>query len=89
MLSDEHKVLLQEIARKYHNELVKTIRMRNDESINALEKHGTKIVDVPQREKERWERVARGVQNRFAGDLYPQELLERIRDLLDEYKSRP
>ena len=87
-LSDEHKALLREITWKYHEKLVKTVRRKNKESIDVLEQQGIEVIHVPLGEREKWRQTARQVQNQFEGKLYPKELLDEVRSLLNEYNAR-
>jgi TRAP-type C4-dicarboxylate transport system substrate-binding protein len=87
-LSGKHKDLLREIAEKYHQQLVETIREENKKSISTLEGQGIEVIDVPQQEREKWREVARQVRERFVGDLYEEELLDKVRRLLDEYNTK-
>jgi TRAP-type C4-dicarboxylate transport system substrate-binding protein len=87
-LPDEHKDLLREITRKYHEQLANTVREKNEESIGVLREEGIEVIHVPLVERERWSGVARQVQDQFAGRLYPRELLDEVRNLLNEYNTR-
>ena len=53
---------------------------------------GIMIIDVPPQEKDKWFQVAKSVQSGFAGDqpgnLYKKELLDKVRSLLKEYRSK-
>lgn len=86
--SDKSKNLLLEITKKYHNILNPKIREKNVEAIEEMKKRGIKIVTVPRREKQKWDRVAKRVQNQFVGDLYPKELLDKIKLFQKEYQNK-
>lgn len=86
-LSRQHKGLLQEIMEKYHRQLVNGVRQQNEESINVLKKQGIEIITVPYQEKLKWKQIASRVKNRFVGELYDKELLERLEALLEEYNK--
>ncbi len=86
-LSDEHKVILRRIMQEYHPELIEAARRINEDSIGILRQQGMKVVKVPPVEKENWHQAAMSVQNRFTGVLYEEELLDEVRNLLDEYNA--
>jgi TRAP-type C4-dicarboxylate transport system substrate-binding protein len=83
-LSDQHKRLLREVAKKHHEQLVLRIRERNEESIRILKEQGIEVIPVPHQEELKWRRVAEQLQNRFAGQLYKKDLLDEIRKSLGE-----
>jgi TRAP-type C4-dicarboxylate transport system substrate-binding protein len=80
--------LLRKTAKEFHIRLVKRIRESNEESLQVLQRQGLQIIDVPQMEKRKWSQVLGKVQNRFVGQLYEQELLDEVRDLLRQYQAR-
>lgn len=86
-LSGEHKRLLREITRKHHEQLIKTARRKNEESIDVLKAQGIEVIPIPPGERDKWRQVARQVQDQFAGKLYGKELLDEVRSLLSEYKA--
>ena len=88
MLSDGYKRLLHDISEKHHKQLIAKIRERNEESIEILKREGIEIVSIPPREKQKWLSVARRVQNQLAsgGKFYTKELLNEIRQLLEQYR---
>ena len=86
--SEENKNLLLQISKKYHKKLIASIREKNAETIDLFKDRGIKIVPVPRREKQKWNRVSVRVQNQFIGELYPKELLDQIKTLKQEYQNR-
>jgi TRAP-type C4-dicarboxylate transport system substrate-binding protein len=86
-LSDEHKRLLREIARKHHEQLIRTARSKSEESIDVLKEQGIEVISIPPGEREKWSKVARQVQDQFVGKLYKKDLLDKVRSLLSEYKA--
>jgi len=91
-LSDEHKRLLREVTRKHHEQLIKAARSSSEKSINALKKQGIEVIPIPPGEREKWSQVARQVQDHFAEEgkdkLYEEELLDKVRSLLSEYRGK-
>jgi len=86
-LSDKHEVILRGFMQEYHQKLIKAARSINKDSIDILKQQGVEVVQVPSVEKEKWYQAAMGVQNRFTGILYEEELLDEVRNLLDEYNA--
>jgi len=70
----------------------KTYPVRKEGDKLNIYKQGIKVIQVPPLEKDKWLEVARQVQNGFAGDLpvdlYEKELLDKVRILLTEYRSK-
>ena len=90
-LSDDHKALLRRVTWEYHEQLIKIIREKNEESINVLTGTGTGIeaVLVTSAEQAKWKEAALDVQNKLAGRLFPQDLLDEVRKLLTAFRSAP
>ncbi len=90
-LSGEHKRLLREITRKHHEQLIRAARRSNEESIDVLREQGIEVIEIPPGEREIWGQVAREVQDHFAEEgedkLYDEELLDKVRSLLSEYRT--
>ena len=43
---------------------------------------------MPPQEKMKWGQIAVQVQNQFVGQLYDESLLNRLRDLINEFQSQ-
>ncbi|MFC1714751.1 TRAP transporter substrate-binding protein DctP [Candidatus Poribacteria bacterium] len=82
-LSDNHSALLRQVTLEYHKQLIKTIREKNEESIDVLKEQGIEVIEINPTEQEQWKEVTLDIQNRFAGELFPEELLDKIRELLN------
>jgi len=87
-LSKEHRDLLQRIAKKYHERLVKRIRESNEESLRVLKQRGLQVTSVPRIEERKWRQVFVRVQNQFVGQLYEKELLDQIRNLVKQHRNQ-
>jgi TRAP-type C4-dicarboxylate transport system substrate-binding protein len=87
-LSELDKSLLIRISKTYHIRLIEKIRQDNEESLNILKSEGIKIISMPPQEKMKWGQIAVQVQNQFVGQLYEESLLNRIRDLINEFQSQ-
>jgi len=86
--SQNNKRILQEITKKYHEQLNITIRRRNEESIDVLKEQGIEVIPFPHRERLKWTQVAAKVQNQFVGPHYGKELLDNVKNLLEEYRRQ-
>ena len=87
-LSELDKSLLIRISKTYHIRLIEKIRQDTEESLNILKNEGIKIVSMPPQEKMKWGQIAVQVQNQFVGQLYDESLLNRLRDLINEFQSQ-
>jgi TRAP-type C4-dicarboxylate transport system substrate-binding protein len=86
-LSSRQQNLLQKISAKYHQQLVSVIRKDNQESLQILKDQGITVLSVPHQEKVKWQQIALRIQNRFTGEYYDTELLEKIRKLKAGYRK--
>ncbi|MCH7679553.1 TRAP transporter substrate-binding protein DctP [candidate division KSB1 bacterium] len=87
-LSKEHQDLLLKIAKKYHEQLVDRIRQSNEESLRVLKQRGLQVTSVPHIEERKWRQVFVRIQNQFVGQLYEKDLLDQIRNLVKQYRSK-
>ena len=89
-LTPENRELLRKVMWKHHQKLVEEIQRQNTEAIEELRNGGIEVIRVPPKENEKWSQIAVQVQNQFArepGKLYSEELLDKIRELLDECRQ--
>ncbi len=87
-LPEKHQDLLRRVAEDYHRKLSDRIREENERSIDVLKEQGIAVISVPQRERLKWAQVAEQVQDQFVGILYSRELLDEVKDLLEEYRKK-
>lgn len=86
-LSDNHKALLRRITLEYHKQLIQTIRKKNEESLGILVENGIEVIQVTPAEQAQWKEVAQDVRNGFADVLFPQDLLDTVDNLLQQFKA--
>ena len=86
-LPKKHQDLLRRVTEKYHRKLSVRIREENEKSIEVLKEQGITIISVPERERLKWRQVARQVQEQFVEILYPKELLDEVKGLLEAYRK--
>jgi len=87
-LDNKSQALLRDVAEKYHLDLTRQIREDNAKSIETLKKSGIQMVTVAQEAKQKWEEIAIEVRKKLVGKLYPQELLDEVTRLIQEYRVR-
>jgi TRAP-type C4-dicarboxylate transport system substrate-binding protein len=76
-LSDEHKKVLMETARRAHVALIRSIRRDDDRSYETVQKRGITAVDTGEYRAE-WDEVSAQVRERLTGRLYPKSLLDAV-----------
>lgn len=86
-LSDDHKILLRRITLEYHEQLIEAIRRRNEESVDTLVANGMEVIQVTPTEQAQWKEVAQDVRNGFAGGIFPQDLLDIVDSLLQQFAA--
>ena len=80
--------LLKTTTEKYSAKLIQAIRQDNAKSINTLKKNGIQIVSVTSNDKAELEKTALEVRPKLVGKLYSQELLNKVQQLLEEYRNK-
>lgn len=86
-LDSKAQALLREVAEKYHQDLTLQIRTDNAKSIETLKENGMQMVPVTKEAKQEWEEIAIEVRRKLIGKLYPQELLDEVTRLIQEYRA--
>ncbi len=86
-LSEDHKTLLERITREYHEELIQTIRQKNRASLGTLAQNGIEVIQITSAEQAQWKEVAQDVRNGFADVLFPQDLLDAVDNLLQQFQA--
>ena len=86
-LDPAHQKLLLEKSRYKLKNLLQKTREDNRLSYQQLLKEGLKQVPSNDQQREQMRQIGLRVQDRLAGDLYPEELLNNLRLLLEEYRS--
>jgi TRAP-type C4-dicarboxylate transport system substrate-binding protein len=82
-IPEEHRETVRSICRRRFRELVVKTRQQNRESLQEIEKAGVQPVPVSPEELQRLHQIGLEVQKDQAGQLYPQELLDRILAVLE------
>ena len=85
---DSQKIIL-DIARKEHENIVRTMRKDNAKSLVLLKKSGVRVVSRDEGNAKEYDYVlaaAKKVREGMVGKLYSRELLERTLALLAEYR---
>ena len=84
---DQQKVL-REVGDKYQSTLTKQVRKDNDRAIEALQKKaGLQIVEFEQDSREAWDAIAIETHKALVGQIYSQTFLDKINELLEEYRK--
>lgn len=81
--------ILRTSGKKWLDELVIQTREDNEEAMKFLREKGIEFVPKPDRDDLKvFTDVGVSVQNKLAGELYPQELLNKVLELLKEFRSK-
>ncbi|PIU57829.1 MAG: ABC transporter substrate-binding protein [Deltaproteobacteria bacterium CG07_land_8_20_14_0_80_38_7] len=87
-LPDNQKKILKETAEKYSKMLVEQTRKDNEKSITTLAKAGIKTVAVPAEEVKQIAETSKKVWTALAGNLYSEDLLNKVVAAVEEYKAK-
>jgi TRAP-type C4-dicarboxylate transport system substrate-binding protein len=88
-ISHESQIKIKKISERYHDELVKSSREENKESIELLKKAGITVVRAEESEITREYLIEAGKKAResLIGKAYSRELMEQMLALVDEYRK--
>jgi len=87
-VSAEDQVILQEVAAPILRELTVKTRVQNLEAIQEMEKEGVQVVEVSEEVKKQFTETGKGAWDDGAGKLYSAELMNKVKSLLAEYRTR-
>ena len=88
-LSPLHQKVLRETAQAYQTDLIESIRKDNDRALEALQqKAGIEVVEFSESDREAWDAIAVETHNALVGEIYSQDFLDKINDLLEEYRKK-
>ncbi|MCH7922041.1 MAG: TRAP transporter substrate-binding protein DctP [Nitrospinae bacterium] len=86
-LPPKHQALLKERTREYMRRLVLQTRADNTRALEVLLKRGIQVVAAPQNEEmERFVTTGRQAQQSLVGRLYSQELLDKVRNAVADFR---
>ena len=81
--------VLRETAQAYQSDLIQNIRKDNDRALEALQKKaGIEVVEFAESDREAWDALAVETHNALVGEIYSQDFLDKINDLLEEYRKK-
>jgi TRAP-type C4-dicarboxylate transport system substrate-binding protein len=78
---------LQEVARPLLRQLTEKTRVQNLEAIEELKKEGVEVIAVDDSTRAEFFRIGRAAWEDGVGKLYSQQLLDRVKSLLAEYRE--
>ena len=82
----ERNIFIEE-TRQSMQKIVKKSREDNKETLNILQDNGMKLVDITDEARNTYREAGIETQNRLAGKLYSEDILQRVLQLLEEYRS--
>ncbi len=86
-LSSNTQSMLIETSRRHLRELIIKSRKDNREAYQQLLKEGLTIVNSTDEQRDKIRNLSRRVHERLVGELYSQELLSKLYNILTEYRS--
>ncbi len=87
-LSEAHKKALVEVSEKHLKTLLTQTRSDNQDAYQRLQKEGLISVTSTQTQRDEMRAIGLRVHERLAGDLYPREVLEKLRGAVNEYRTK-
>ena len=87
-VSPEDLAIMQEVAGPILRELTKKTRVQNQEAIEEMKKEGVQVVKVSEAVHQQFFETGRGAWDDGVGKLYSAELLEKVKELLAEYRAK-
>jgi len=86
-ISPDNQRILLDLSRKQLRELLVQSRKDNAESYQVMLQQGLKAAPSTQAQRDQMRTVGERVQQRLTGSLYSQELLDRLKGLISEYRA--
>ena len=88
-LSPLHQKVLRETAQAYQNDLIQNIRKDNERALEALQqKAGIEVIEFAESDREAWDALAVETHSALVGEIYSQDFLDKINNLLEEYREK-
>jgi TRAP-type C4-dicarboxylate transport system substrate-binding protein len=78
---------LRQICGKYSKNLVDKTRVENGEAIQAMKKEGVTLLEVKPEVEQEFFATGRAAWKDGVGRLYPEDLLQRVTKLVDDYRA--
>jgi TRAP-type C4-dicarboxylate transport system substrate-binding protein len=86
-VSDADLAAIEEISRTHLAELTAKTRVQNNEAIDEIKKEGVQVVPVDAAAREDFVERGRAAWSEGVGTLYSQELLDRVKKMLVDYRA--
>jgi len=86
-ISAEDRAVLEDVAGPILRDLTETTRIQNLEAIAEMKKEGVQVVTVDDAVKAQFFTTGRDAWDDGVGELYSAELLQKVKDLLDQYRA--
>lgn len=87
-VSAEDLAILREVAAPHLRELTLKTREQNLEAIEEMKKEGVQILEIDPQVRAEFYQTGRNAWKDGVGELYSQELLDRVVGILDAYRAR-
>lgn len=79
--------ILKELASQYLGELNEKTRKQNNEAIESMKREGVEVLAVNEQMRNEFFTTGKSAWKDGIGELYSQELLDRVLDILKEYRA--
>lgn len=86
-VSDADLAIVKEVAQKHLVDLTAKTRVQNNEAIGEIKKEGVQVVTVEAAARKEFIERGRAAWSAGVGTLYSQELLDRVKTLLADYRA--
>ncbi|MBU4484344.1 TRAP transporter substrate-binding protein DctP [bacterium] len=87
-LSPKNQKILKETGDTYSRKLIELTRKDNQRSLQSLAKHGTKTIEISEKDLVEIKSKANAVWTNLSGKLYSAALLEKTKKILTEHRSK-
>jgi TRAP-type C4-dicarboxylate transport system substrate-binding protein len=87
-MPESYQTILREQGKKHMRKLVELSRQDNEKSIELMRNNDIEIISVPPENLEEFYSAGQQARQNLVGKLYPQELLDRVENLLTEYREK-
>ena len=88
-LSPSAQEIVKESCDRHFARLAEATAREGEESIRVLDEKGIAIIPLAKADQEGFQKIGRAIREELAGDLFPQTLLDRVLQVLEEHRASP
>jgi len=84
----KHRKILIRETKQGMSKITQKSRQDNQKSLKLLQENGLELIEVSEKAKSKYKQAGEKTRRKLSGDLYSQEILDRVLNLLEEYRNK-